>query len=451
MDFGRLLVYCGGSSGTDQPAANGCHSASIADSGGCQLLRRSLVGGIIAALVIFHRFNMIAYHSAAAGPGCVKHDTAGYSLADHLHGLAVEPQMGDTLSPYYTQKPDKYRINDMMKAGRIYGPGNAAVETVAVPSVKPNDVLIEVKAAGICGTDLHILAGEYEAVYPLIPGHEFSGVVQAVGQNVHHFKPGDRVTADPNIPCHYCIPCQRNEPNQCENLAAVGVTRDGGFAEYVAVAQSNVFAIGDLSYQAAALVEPLACVVWGLKRVQVQPGDNVLVLGAGPMGALLMQAVRQAGAARVIVVDIVPHRLEMAKSLGATEVILSDEHLSQRLHTLAPHGFDIVAEVTGIPRILEQAFDYVRPRGKVWVFGVCPPDQQASFNPYQVFRKDLTIIGSFAVNRTFHESIALIQSGAVQVDPLVSHVLPLDDFVKALEIAAHDPNRMKVQLQMGDN
>jgi 2-desacetyl-2-hydroxyethyl bacteriochlorophyllide A dehydrogenase len=244
------------------------------------------------------------------------------------------------------------------------------------------------------------------------------------------------------------VPCQRNEPNQCQQLAAVGVTRDGGFAEYVSVPSSNVFPIGELSYKAAALVEPLACVVWGLKRVQVQPGDSVLVLGAGPMGCLLMQAVRQAGAAQVVVTDVVPARLEMARSLGATDVVLSDQNEGARLKTIAPQGFDIVADATGYSRVLEQAFEYVRPRGKVWVFGVCPPDEQIAINPYQVFRKDLSIIGSFAVNRTFHESIALIQSGAVQVEPLISHVLPLDDFIKGLEIAAHDPGRMKIQFEM---
>lgn len=336
----------------------------------------------------------------------------------------------------------------MMNSGKIYAPGCADIESVAVPEVGPNDVLIEVKAAGICGTDLHIFQGEYEAKYPLIPGHEFSGVVKAVGVDVHHFKQGDRVTADPNIPCNYCIPCQRNEPNQCENHTAVGVTRDGGFAEYVSVPESNVFTIGDLSFKAAALIEPLACVVWGLKRVQLQPGDKVLVLGAGPMGCLLMQAVKNAGAAHVTVVDVVPYRLEIAKSLGANEVILSDENLSAKLEKIAPQGFDVVAEVTGLTRILEQAFEYVRSRGKVWVFGVCPPDQQATFNPYQVFRKDLSIIGSFAVNRTFHESIALIRGGAVRVEPLVSHVLPLDEFVHGFEIAANDPMRMKVQFEI---
>jgi threonine dehydrogenase-like Zn-dependent dehydrogenase len=166
------------------------------------------------------------------------------------------------------------------------------------------------------------------------------------------------------------------------------------------------------------------------------------------MGCLLMQAVRQAGAAQVVVTDVVPARLEMARSLGATDVVLSDQNEGARLKTIAPQGFDIVADATGYSRVLEQAFEYVRPRGKVWVFGVCPPDEQIAINPYQVFRKDLSIIGSFAVNRTFHESIALIQSGAVQVEPLISHVLPLDDFIKGLEIAAHDPGRMKIQFEM---
>lgn len=336
----------------------------------------------------------------------------------------------------------------MMKAGKIYAREKAGVETVALPDIGPDDVLIAVRAAGICGTDLHILKGEYEAVYPLIPGHEFSGEIKAIGSAVQRFKPGDRVTADPNIPCNHCVPCQRNEPNQCHHLAAVGVTRDGGLAEYVSVPSSNVFPIGELSYKAAALVEPLACVVWGLKRVQVQPGDSVLVLGAGPMGCLLMQAVRQAGAAQVVVTDVVPARLEMARSLGATEVVLSDQNEVARLNAIAPQGFDIVADATGYPRVLEQAFECVRPRGKVWVFGVCPPDEQIALNPYKVFRKDLSIIGSFAVNRTFHESIALIQSGAIQVEPLVSHVLHLEDFVKGLEIAAHDPGRMKIQFEM---
>ncbi len=161
-----------------------------------------------------------------------------------------------------------------MLAAQIDAPDKTRVIEAKQPTPGPDDVLIKVAAAGICGTDLHILHGEYEANYPLIPGHEFSGTVVAIGDNVTRFHVGDRVTADPNIPCNRCLACQRNEPNQCENLAAIGVTRNGGFAEYVVAPEGNVFSIGDLSFPQAALIEPLACVVWGLKRVQAQAGDS---------------------------------------------------------------------------------------------------------------------------------------------------------------------------------
>ena len=332
-----------------------------------------------------------------------------------------------------------------MQAGQIATPHHAASIAAPEPVPGPDDVLIAVRAAGICGTDLHIFKGEYEARYPLIPGHEFSGVVAAVGANVARFKVGDRVTADPNIPCNRCAACQRGEANQCENLAAIGVTRDGAFAEYVTAPEGNTFPIGDMSFAAAALVEPLACVVWGLKRVQVQPGDSALVFGAGPMGCLVAQALKHAGAARVVITDTVPYRLEIAASLGINDVVLADGTQAERLKAAAAGGFDIVADATGIPQVLQSAFAYLRPRGKLWVFGVVPPDKQVSFVPYEVFRRDLTIIGSFAVNRTFHESIALIQNGAIKVEPLISHRLPLSQFCDGLDIAEHDPQRIKVQ------
>jgi D-arabinitol dehydrogenase (NADP+) len=336
-----------------------------------------------------------------------------------------------------------------MQAAQIEAPDRARVIDTERPAPGLGEVLIAVRAAGICGTDLHIFRGEYEAVYPIIPGHEFSGVVAEVGPGVSlKVRRGDRVTADPNIPCGRCPFCQRNEPNQCQHLAAVGVTRDGAFAEYVAVPESVVFPIGDLSFAAAALVEPLACVVWGLKQVRVQPGDTALVFGAGPMGCLVAQAVRSAGAAQVVVTDVVPWRLEMAAALGATETVLAGDEQSERLHALAPLGYDVVADATGIAAVLEDAFQYARPRGRVWVFGVVPPTERVSFSPYEVFRKDLSIIGSFAVNRTFPESIALIQGGAIQVEPLISHWLPLDQFAEGLRLAEADPRRMKVQFTL---
>ncbi len=338
--------------------------------------------------------------------------------------------------------------NNMMQAAQIEAPEQARVIESEVPTPGYDDVLIEVASAGICGTDLHIFHGEYEAKYPLIPGHEFSGTVVAVGEGVQRYRPGDRVTADPNIPCNRCPACQRNEPNQCERLAAIGVTRNGAFARYVTAPEGNVFPIGDLSFAAAALVEPLACVVWGLKRVQIQPGDSAVIFGAGPMGCLLVQAIKAAGAAKVVISDTFQARLDRAVELGATEGVLANDQQDKRLKALAPMGYDVVVDATGIAKVLEQSFVYARPRGKIWVFGVVPPDKRVSFVPYEVFRKDLSIIGSFAVNRTFQESIALIQSGAVKAEPLISHRLPLADFRKGLEIAERDPQRMKVQFAL---
>ena len=169
------------------------------------------------------------------------------------------------------------------------------------PTLKPNDVLIEIKRAGICGTDLHIWDGSYAlANYPVVPGHEFCGVVAAVGDKVTRFNIGDRVTADPNVPCEDCEFCQAGQYNQCLNLEVIGVTRNGAFAKYVTAPESVTFDIGSIPFAQAALIEPLACVAWGLKQVQVQPGDNVLIFGAGPMGSLMMQAVKSAGAASVV-------------------------------------------------------------------------------------------------------------------------------------------------------
>ncbi len=138
----------------------------------------------------------------------------------------------------------------------------------------------------------------------------------------------------------------------------------------------------------------------------------------------------------------------MAAELGATEVVPADDRQDARLRSIEPDGFNLVVDATGIPQVLEGAFNYLRPRGTLWIFGVTPRDARISFRPYDVFRKDLTIFGSFAVNRTFQEAIALIQSGLVQVEPLISHTLPLEDFARGFELAQSDPNRMKVQYQI---
>jgi 2-desacetyl-2-hydroxyethyl bacteriochlorophyllide A dehydrogenase len=332
-----------------------------------------------------------------------------------------------------------------MRAIQLTEPGNFEITDVPFPAIGKRDVLIKVASAGFCGTDIHIFHGDYEANYPIIPGHEFSGTVIKVGNEVKYFNPGDRVTADPNIPCRRCPACKRGHNNQCDNLEAAGVTRDGAFAEYIAVPEEVVFRIDDIPFQSAAMIEPLACVIWGLKRVKVQPGDSVLVFGAGPMGCLITQALRRAGATSITVTDLVDWRLKIAQNLGATEIV-SGPKQEATIREINPSGYQVVVDATGIPTVLENGFKYVRPRGKIWVFGVVPPEEKVCFSPYEVFRKDLTIIGSFAVSQTFFEAIDLIKSGAVIVDALISHQFPFDRFGDAIECAQNALDRMKVQI-----
>ena len=332
-----------------------------------------------------------------------------------------------------------------MLTGQISAPGQILLSNIDIPEPGPKDILIKVRRAGICGTDIHILHGSYPAQYPLIPGHEFSGTIEMVGTSVTRFQPGDRVTADPNIACNRCENCQKNQINQCLNWQGIGITRAGGFADYVIAPEGNVYPIGSISFEEGAFIEPLACVIWGIQTIRPTIGDRTLIFGAGPMGCLIMQSLKAAGATEVTIVDRLPSRLKKAASLGADHTLLTEEAPSV-LKNLSPDGFDIVTDATGSPSVVESCFQYVRARGKVWLFGVCTPDAKASFSPYEVFRKDLSIFGSYAVNRTFNESIELLRSGTVKVRPLLSHTLPLEDFAEAMRVAEHDPKRMKVQL-----
>lgn len=339
-------------------------------------------------------------------------------------------------------------IPSTMRAGRILAPNRTEVATVPVPTPGPGEVLIEVARAGICGTDIHILEGDYAlAKFPMTPGHEFAGTVVALGEGVRLRSVGERVTADPNLPCGLCPECQRGMVNQCHELSVVGVGRDGAFARYLTIPERVVVPIGDMPFDEGALVEPLACVVWGLERIRVRAGDIALVLGAGPMGCLLVQALKASGAARVAVVDIAPARLALAASLGADLAVTPDD--VGELRAFAPLGFELVVEATGIPSVLEGAIEHARPGGTVWVFGVAPGDAMVKVSPYHLFRRDLTMIGTFAVNQTVPRAVSMIQGGAVRVAPLVSHVLDIEDFAEGLRLAKHDPDRMKVQFDFG--
>ncbi len=317
-----------------------------------------------------------------------------------------------------------------MKAVVFPGPEQISVERVPDPAPAPDEVVIRVAQAGICGTDVHIYRDEYMSDFPLIPGHEFGGTVVAARRDVGpDLAVGDRVTADPNLYCTHCDFCRNEQANHCRNWQGVGITRDGAFAEYVAVPARACYrlpeTIGDTE---AACIEPLACVVHALKRLPVSPADRILVIGAGPRGLLLVQALRHGGASTITVLEKQPARLQLAGELGADNLVAAGEDQTEALRARAPYGYDVVIDATGVPAVIEGAFAYLKPRGRFLQFGVTPRNARIQISPYDLFHNDWTIIGSFALCYTFLPAIDWLASGVIRVAPLVSDIAPLADF-----------------------
>jgi 2-desacetyl-2-hydroxyethyl bacteriochlorophyllide A dehydrogenase len=316
------------------------------------------------------------------------------------------------------------------------------------PVPGPDEVLIRVAACGICGTDQHIFDGDFFPTYPLIGGHELAGEVVALGpQSVDTgLRQGDRVAVDPSLPCGACFFCQRGQKNHCLNWNAIGVTRDGGFAEYAVAPTANVYPVGSMSYEVAAFIEPISCVVYGLKRLRVPMGANALIYGAGPIGLLMLQLVAHGGASDVAVVDLNEAKLKVAETLGAHHVVTAEDGADDALREISPLGFDVVIDCTGVAPVVEHMFTHARNNGKLLFFGVNAPDARIAISPFDVYRKDLEILGSFALRYTFHDAFALLESGTIDVAPLLSDRFPIERFPEALALAASG-EAFKVQIQ----
>jgi D-arabinitol dehydrogenase (NADP+) len=282
-------------------------------------------------------------------------------------------------------------------------------------------VKIKVMASGICGTDIHIYRGEYMGSYPIVPGHEFSGIIEEIGSKVTRFAVGDHVAVEPNISCDNCPACLNNRQNFCERWEGVGVTRSGGMAQYTVVPERAVFLTQGLSFQAASFVEPLSCVLHAIERTKIRLSDHVLIIGAGPVGILLLQAVLLQGASKIVQVDHNEKRLELARSYGATEVRRSLDEIEEQC-------WDVVIDATGVSAVMEQTLRYARKGGTVLLFGVPKHDDRVTFEAFPIFEKGLTILSSYTSVRNSIQAVRLLQSGRIDVTRLVSHVLPLEEF-----------------------
>ena len=326
-----------------------------------------------------------------------------------------------------------------MKAAVLYGVRDLRLEDVPKPEISDNEVLIRVNASGICGTDIHIYRGEWKTNTPIILGHEFSGVIADVGREVKGLNIGDPVVAEPNIPCGSCYFCRMSERNYfCENLEATGVTVNGAFAEYVKIVASNVYRLPKgYNLDEAALIEPLACCVRGIDQAEIRVGDTVAIIGAGPVGLILLQLALQSGASMVIQTDMEDSRLSLAKDLGADHTInITKEDPVESIKELTGgYGVDVAIEAVGKPEAITQAMRATRRGGRLVIFGVSPEDAVWKVRPFELYDKELTIKTSYRSPYTFQRAVKIAVSGRVRLKPLISHVFKLDDIHRAFEVA----------------
>ena len=335
-----------------------------------------------------------------------------------------------------------------MKTVVIERPRDFKIKELPYPKPGEGEVTLDVKACCVCGTDIHLLDGEFKgSVYPLIPGHEFSGTVREVGSRVTHLKPGDRVAVEPLISCGYCYFCKAGKNNQCLHGMVIGhsaskeIKLDGGFSENVVVPVRNIIPLSDsVSFEAGSFIANLGTVVYALRRARIQPGMKVLVFGTGANGLIIAQLSKKAGASTVVVTGRTRSRLEVAGRMGIDGVVVADDSQEKELRKIAPFGFDLVFEATGSSQIVERAFKYVKNGGKIILYGIVPPNQHAVVNPFDICRKDLQIIGSFSSINTCIVAHELLASGVVQVEPLISHRFSLENWAEAVN-TARDPSK----------
>jgi len=317
-----------------------------------------------------------------------------------------------------------------MKAIVFTEKNKISYQDITTPSLEKEQVLIAVRASGMCHTDLEILRGNYgSSAFPLVPGHEYAGTVVQIGDEVTKVKIDDNVVVDPNIECGYCLSCQNNNAHLCETLGAYGVTVNGGFAQYSVVHQNALHDIEDLPFHIAALAEPLGCALNGVGAVNAGASNNALIFGAGPMGLLFALAAKDKGAKKITFVDISSDRLILAESMGFNAMQSNEENLAN-----LNKEFDLVVDATGLIKVAEKLINFVCDGGKIMHLGVCPPDAKMEIAPFEIFRRQLTIAGSHSLNHhNITEALATIHNCIPELEKIVTHKLNAEDIATYMQ------------------
>ncbi|KAI9511620.1 NADP+-dependent D-mannitol dehydrogenase [Russula earlei] len=313
-------------------------------------------------------------------------------------------------------------VQGTMKALWYNSPRNFVIKDVPIPQIKDDEVLLK----GVCGTDGHIHDGEFTSSFPLIPGHEAVGHIVELGKDVKGFAIGDRCVADVGITCDNCFYCRRGQSLLCENFRARGVSSEGGFAEYIAYPLHKLYKIHNLTDEEATLLEPAACAIHGLDKLNPPVGVDVLLIGAGPTGLILAQLLKLNGASKVTLAANKGIKMDIAKQLDAADEYIeldrqNPERQWAKLKEDSPYGFDVVVEATGVEKLANDAINYVRRGGTLMIYGV--------YENKALIR----IIGSFSQTYCFPRAVAYLESKKIRVSGMVTDVFKLEDYQLALD------------------
>ena len=334
-----------------------------------------------------------------------------------------------------------------MSAAILVDHNDLRVSKTSVPKISGDEVLVKVRACGVCGTDYHIMTGEFGSCRPVIMGHEFAGEVVEVASDVMDLSAGDHVTADINVSCGKCYFCRMGQKIMCPDLRQIGSTLDGAFAEYVKVPRKQVYVLPHtLSWEFGAYVEPLACVLRGLEVLDVSPGSTVAVLGGGPMGLAFCQMLNREGAAKVILSEPNELRRRSALKAGADVVVDpgKDDLVAIVRGETEGRGADYVVEAVGSAITFKQACDVVRRGGKILVYGIASEESDAAIKPRQIYNKELTIVSSFCgTYHTWPQAISLLQHNRFDPRPIISRTIGLQEVPEAVRTLTSDKQNIK--------
>ena len=330
-----------------------------------------------------------------------------------------------------------------MKASRFLGNKTFAVTDLPTPHAGPGELVLRNQVCGVCGTDVHIYHGEpgsADVNPPVVLGHEYSGEVVEVGKGVTGFAVGDHVTVDPNIYCGHCAYCQNGKKQLCPSMEAIGVTRDGGFAEYSLIPAAQTFKLDpSVPFESAAMAEPLACCLHGIDLAGIQVGDKVCVVGGGAIGLLMVQLAKLSGASQIVLSEPNEKRRQVGLQLGANAAIDPTRPDAQEAFAqVLGGGANVVIECVGNVPAVKSAFQFAGKGATVLLFSVPKVDATFDLPLFDVYKKELTIKGSFVNPDTHARAVALINSGKVDFGPIITHRFTLDQLPEAIAMQMSD-------------